>query len=66
MSLSTTQHKKHQEHAILIRAEGSEPPEEANQAQGLRTRGRGASGGLRCYREFVSLHIGPTDAARGG
>lgn len=38
MSLSTTQHKKHQEHAISIRAEGSQPPEEADQAQGLLTR----------------------------
>lgn len=59
MSLSTAQHKKHQEHAISIRAEGPEPPEEADQAQGLLTHSLGAGGGLRCY-------IGPTDAARRG
>lgn len=66
MSLSTTQHKKHQEHAISIRAEGSEPPEEPDQAQGLLTHGLGVGGGRRCDREYVSLHIGPTDAARRG
>lgn len=66
MSLSTTQHKKHQEHAISIRVEGSEPPEEPDQAQGLLTHGLGVGGGRRCDREYVSLHIGPTDAARRG
>lgn len=66
MSFSTTQHKKHQEHLILVCADDAEPPEEVELAQGLLTHGLVIGGALWCYGEFVSLHIDPTDADRQG